>query len=112
MIGGNIIGNIRVSTSIKNKIGENIHKWATVHSQKGFLDLSSGDSKYINNNAKIQESTHVFICDYFVIDKRVKAESSIMVIDGLRYDVMLIDDPMGLHQHYEIYLKFTGGQDA
>jgi hypothetical protein len=25
------------------------------------------------------------------------------------YDVLLIDDPMNLHQHIEVYLQFVGG---
>lgn len=110
MIGGNITADIQISTASKNELGENIPSWATLHSHEGFLDLSSGDSKYTTNNAKIQESTHVFICDYFELDKRIKAENSRVVIDGQIYDVMLIDDPMNLHKHLEIYLKFTGGQ--
>ena len=32
-----------------------------------------------------------------------------MVIGGKVYEVMLIDDPMELHEQLEIYLKYTGG---
>ena len=74
----------------------------------GFLDLQGGDSKYSIYNAKMQESTHIFICDYVELD--AKAENSRMVVNGGRYDIMLIDDPMGLHKHLEIFLKFTRGQ--
>lgn len=112
MIGGNINAELKISSSIQNEIGETINDWITIHNIKGFLDLSSGDSKYTNYNAKIQESTHVFICDYFQMDKRVVAENSKVVIEGIVYDVMLIDDPMFLHQHYEIYLKMLGGQNG
>lgn len=112
MIGGNIIAELKISVPHKNEIGENVNSWETIHSVKGFLDLSSGDSKYTNFNAKIQESTHVFICDYFAMDKRVTSENSKMAIEGITYDVMLIDDPMFLHQHYEIYLKLIGGQSV
>ena len=105
---------------------------------KGWLDLSGGDSKYTTYNAKIQESTHIFLCDYqtfkglsgewvwdtlnfisgeistLTSDKKVDvtSENARMLIDGLIYQIMLIDDPMNLHQHLEIYLKFVGGQDG
>lgn len=111
-IGGNTQAEIQVSTTQKNAIGEQVQAWATVQTLKGWLDLSSGDSRYTTYDAKIQESTHVFVCDYVTLDSQIKAESSRILIDGNRYDVMLIDNPMGM-QHgsqLEIYLKFTGGQ--
>ncbi len=110
MIGGNIIAQLQLKLSGKNEIGEGTATWQTIHEIKGFLDLSSGDSKYTNFNAKIQESTHIFICDYLNLDKRIKSENSRMIVDGGNYDVMLIDDPMNLHKQLEIYLKFVGGQ--
>lgn len=110
MIGGNITAEIQTSTTTKNTIGEPVHEWTTVQSILGFLDLQAGDSKYTTYNAKMQESTHIFIADYVPLDASIKAENSRMVIEGNRYDVMLIDDPMGLHKQLEIYLKFTGGQ--
>ncbi len=110
MIGGNTEGAFQISTATRNGIGEAVQDWETIQSIKGFLDLSSGDSKYTTFNAKIQESTHIFIADYVALDASIKAENSRMVVNGERYDVMLIDDPMGLHKQLEIYLKYTGGQ--
>ena len=74
--------------------------------------MSGGDSKYTTYNAKIQESTHVFVADYVALDSRIKAENSRLIVNGNIYDVMLIDDPMELHQQLEIYLKYTGGQNG
>lgn len=110
MIGGNIQGLIQVSTTEKNEIGEAVKSWADVQTITGWLDLSSGDSKYTVYSAKVQESTHVFVADYVQLDSRITAENSRMVIGGKRYDVMLIDDPMEMHKQIEIYLKYTGGQ--
>lgn len=110
MIGGNIDGELQVKTTVKNEIGEGVSTWKTVNVLRGFLDLQSGDSKYGNYNAKIQESTHVFIFDYVELDPEVKKENNRMVVDGYVYDVMLIDNPMNLNQQLEIYLKYTGGQ--
>lgn len=109
MIGGNTTAILQGRTSAKNKIGENVPDWKTIQAITGFLDLENGDSKYTVYDAKIQESTHYFICDYVDLSA-YSSESCRMIIDGRIYDVMLIDDPMGLHQHLEIYLKFVGGQ--
>ena len=111
-IGGNIKAMIQVCTSAKNDIGEHVQTWTDAQSIKGWLDLSSGESRYTTYHAKIQESTHFFIADYVPLDSRIMAESSRMVINGKRYDILLIDNPMemGTGSQLEIYLKFTGGQ--
>ena len=136
MIGGNVYAEIQAkNTGVKNQIGEVVHDWVGCMTLKGFLDLISGDSFHTNLNAKIQESTHVFICDYAsleclavgwqwdtidltngklinpdtstVVD--ITSENARMVIMGNEYQIQLIDDPMGLHDHIEFYLKFIGG---
>lgn len=111
-IGGNITATIQVYTSTKNEIGENVKDWINAQSIKGWLDLSSGDSRHTTFNAKIQESTHVFVADYVKLDSRIKAENSRMIINGNRYEITLIDNPMemGSGSQLEIYLKYTGGQ--
>lgn len=111
MIGGNIQGSIQVRSSTEfNDIGERVKTWEDIQTVTGWLDLQAGDSKYINYNAKIQESTHVFVTDYVQLDSKITAENSRMLIGGKLYDVMLIDDPMEMHKQLEIYLKYTGGQ--
>ena len=118
MIGGNITAILQISATTKNEIGESVKSWQDVMALRGWLDLSSGDSKYATFNAKIQESTHVFLMDYmpipdvFEVDGKVvkvSAESTIMMVNSKPYDVMLIDDPMEMHKQMEIYLKYTGG---
>lgn len=111
-IGGNIKAMIQVCTSAKNDIGEHVQTWTDVQNIKGWLDLSSGESRYTTYNAKIQESTHIFIADYVPLDSSITSESSRMVINNKRYDILLIDNPMemGTGSQLEIYLKFTGGQ--
>ena len=111
-IGGNIKAVIQVYTSTKNEIGEQVKTWTDVQTIKGWLDLQNGDSKYTTYNAKIQESTHVFIADYVPLADGVQAENSRMTINGKRYDILLIDNPMemGSGSQLEFYLKFTGGQ--
>lgn len=112
MIGGNQTVQLQVMAVTKNDIGDGIKNWKTVQSIKGWLDLSSGDSSYTTYNAKIQESTHVFVSDYVRLDAHIRAENSRLIDeDGQIYDVKLIDDPMRLHKQLEIYLKYTGGPE-
>lgn len=121
-IGGNVRAFIQVKTESKNIIHENKPVWVDCLSILGWLDLSAGDSKHTIFNAKVQESTHIFLCDYqklsgtIIADEQetavdVTSENARMVIDGLVYEILLIDNPMGMNQHYEIYLRFIGGQN-
>lgn len=107
MIGGNTEATLQIKKgSATNGIGEHIQIWSDCHHfQHGWLDLSTGDSKY-THDAKLQESTHIFITDYIPIDRN--AADKRLLVNGGVYDVLLIDDPMELHQHLEIYLKFVG----
>lgn len=106
MIGGNTEALLqKLSGSATNSIGEKVPSWTDSHTLTGWLDLSNGDSKY-THNAKLQESTHIFITDYAPIDR--KPNDKRLVVNGAVYDVLLIDDPMELHQQLEIYLKFVG----
>ena len=45
-------------------------------------------------------------------DVDITSENARMMIDGLVYDVLLIDNPLNMNEHYEIYLKFIGGQNG
>lgn len=106
MIGGNIEAVLQQKSGCAmNAIGERVPSWSDAHKLRGWLDLSSGDAKY-TYNAKLQESTHIFICDYTPVDRLV--DDKRMVINGVVYDVLLIDDPMELHQQLEIYLRYVG----
>lgn len=139
MIGGNTIALIQVKDEgAKNAIGERIHQWVDVASATGWLDLVGGDSKYTPHSAKVQESSHLFLCDFqsfkglssgwvwnpfsfakgqissVKLDDKVDvtSENARILIDGYVYDIMLIDDPMNMHQQLEIYLKYVGGQNG
>ncbi len=110
-IGGNITAELQIYSTTRNEIGEAVKSWKTVQALKGFIDLAGGDSKYTTYNAKVQESTHIFITDYVSLDSRINAEKSRAVINGKVYDITLVDNPMGLNQQLEICLKFIGGQE-
>ena len=108
-IGGNIIGELQISIPTKNKIGELIHTWTTIHTIKGWLDYITGETNRSNYSAKMQESTHVFVSDYVKLDQRVNQAAIRMLINNKVYDVVLIDNPMELNAQLEIYLKYVGG---
>lgn len=141
-IGGNLTALLQVKDDgAKNEIGEVIHKWYDVTSLKGWLDLPnsmSNGSNYAAYSAKVQESTHIFVCDFRslkdlsqewvwnpfsfidgIINKNksdekvdVTSENARMVVKGKIYQILLIDNPMEMNEHLEIYLRFVGGQDG
>lgn len=107
MIGGNVKAELQRKSVVRNEIGELVECWSTVGTMVGYLDLASGESRYQTYDAKIQESTHVFVCDYVPIDVGIQSR---MIIDGVSYDVSLIDNPMNLNRQLEFYLKMVGGR--
>lgn len=119
-VGGNIQGLLQVKKNgAKNTIGERKNTWVDCTSILGWLDLSTGDSKHTTFYAKVQESTHIFLCDFTNLknlstDEQenvdVTSDNARMVVNGEVYEILLIDDPMNMHDHLEIYLRFIGGQ--
>lgn len=109
-IGGNITGVIQTKTTVKNAIGESEQKWADSFSQNGWLGMQSGEQKRSTFNAKIEESTHVFLCDFHSGIYALADQDTRMVIKGKMYDVLLIDNPDEMDEQLEIYLRKIGGQ--
>lgn len=134
-IGGNTTALVQIKTLQKNDLGERIPTWTDITVIHGWLDLSTGTSEYQQYSVKMQESTHIFICDYqslknlkkgWVRDPfrftdgtikntetgetaNVSSDTCRMTILGRTYAILLIDDPMGMHQQLEIYLKLMEG---
>lgn len=114
-IGGNTTASIdRCTKYEKNEAGESVPVWKHVGDLIGWLDLQNDSGgqgpNYSTFQAAIAESSHVFVADYDAIIAGVKYDTCRATINGQRYDVKLIDDPMELHKQLEIYLKHTGGQ--
>ncbi len=109
-IGGNINAVLQRRDVQINEYGEHLLNWQYMQTLRGWLDLSGGGAQYGTYNAKIQESTHVFVADYSPLADGLKAENCHMVIGNKEYDVLLIDDPMEMHKQLEFYLRLTGGQ--
>ena len=109
---GNTLCVIQIKTSETNTIGETVNTWADTVLVQGVLGLQSGDRKRTVYNAKIEESTHVFVCDYVDTIYDLADQDVRCIIKGKMYDVMLIDNPDELNYHLEIYLKLVGGQNG
>lgn len=106
MIGGNTDLVLKLKSTTKNEIGENILSWIDYKTIHGFLDFLGETTGRTNYNSKVVESTHVFVCDYVPIDKK-EAELK-AYCNNQEFDITYIDDPMNLHKHVEIFLKYIG----
>lgn len=112
-IGGNINGIIQTKKEVwKNEIGESEQAWKDAFGHVGWLGLQSGDSKYSTHKAKIEESTHVFLCDYHSGIYALADQDTRMIIKGNVYDVLLIDNPDEMDEQLEIYLRKVGAWDG
>lgn len=110
-IGGNVTGTIQTKTATdKNAIGEVISTWADSFSLVGWLGYQSGNSSRNNYMAKVEETTHVFLCDYNagVYALADKIPDVRMILKGFVYEVLHIDNPDELDEQLEIYLKRVG----
>lgn len=99
-------------TSTVNAIGEKETTWVDAVSFEGVLALQSGDSKYANFNKKVEESSHILLCDYNADIYALADQDTRVIAKGKMYDVLLIDNPDELDIQLEIYLRFVGGQNV
>lgn len=102
MVGGNITATLQTRKKTKNDLGETAITYQTGKRIKGWLDYSSGQTKYETYQTPAEETTHVFVCNY----QAIKADR--LLIKGKAYDVLYIDNPMELNEHVEIFLKYVG----
>ena len=117
-IGGNIdLVLKRKDGFTTNEIGERIPNYVDYITLHGFLDMANNNTGHSTFNAKVQDSSHYFVCDYvefpvFVDEKglsRVATPNDLKgFCNGKEYDVLWIDNPMELNYQYEIYLEYKG----
>lgn len=71
---------------------------------QGYLDMLSGNEG-TTFNAFLNESTHVLLTDY-----RDDLNTKCVLKDdkGNTFNITFIDDPVGLNDHLEVYLKHVG----
>ena len=101
-IDGNIQATVQIKETKRNELGETVTKYMDFKTITGYLDYMSGENTFAGYNAKLEDTTHIFICDY----EELPAENRIRLqIDGRVYEVKLIDVPMEIKYHMEIYLR-------
>lgn len=105
---------VEKATGKKNALGEAITAWVSKCSQVGWLGLQSGDSKYGNFKTKLEESTHVFVCDYNadIYALSTTTANVRMLLKDTMYDVLLIDNPDEMNEQLEIYLRRVGAYNG
>jgi len=91
-----------------NGIGGFVETSQELFKIRGCLDLITGDERY-TNNTPMEESTHILITDY---RKDITTNYLVIDEDNNKYEVTLVDDPVKLHHHLEIYLKFIGDRNV
>lgn len=111
-IKGNTLCVIQIKNIEVNNIGESVNRWNDCLKFNGILGLQSGDSKYSNFNAKIEESTHVLICNYDEKIYSLADHNTRVKIKDKIYDILLIDNPDELNEQLELYLRYIGGQNG
>lgn len=112
-IGGNEEALIQISQFKKNSYGNEVADWVNAFSVVGFLDMTDEGTDSRTLMHRVEDADYVFMCDYFEpVAEGIKltTENSRILINGEVYEVKLYDDPMRLHEHMEIYLKYLGGQ--
>lgn len=111
-IGGNTKVTVQIKKIMQDEYQADRTEWKDVFSLKGVLDLLDGGVN-LKMMSRTEEADYLFLCDYFVPEyngEKLTAANCRFLIDGEVYEVKLFDDPMRLHEHLEIYLKYLGGQ--
>ena len=108
-INGNIIAYLQRSVTMENEIGEAVRQWETVKTIKGYLDMKSEGTDTGSFNVRAEQSTHIFICQYPGNGFNADIENKRLLINSEVYEILMIDDPLGVSEHYEIYLRYKGG---
>lgn len=108
MIGGNTRARIETATAVKDAFGMEQVDWTIAKAIEliGYLDMTGGGSDTARLGARLETTTDLFLCDWR--DITLGDGACRMVIGGRVYDIVHIDNPMGLNDHLEIYLKYTG----
>ena len=94
-------------TETDDELGGITQEYQDIYIGEGYLDLLSGTNQNQLQNATIEQSTHVLICDYIENYQSKIKDKMYVVIENRRYFITYVDDPVGAHDHLEIYLKYV-----
>lgn len=113
-VGGNTRGTLRRIKFKTNNLGINeadeTDTGNSICDLNGHLDLLTGGAKLTASTKILEESTHVFVCEYIDLvgkyDLDIHSyEGLVLSVNGINHKVTYIDDPMWLHAHLEVFLK-------
>lgn len=90
-------------------IGGLIDDWGLFKVVSGYLDLLTGTDESALQNASVEDSTHILV----IPDYTEEITDDVRLVDSSKrwYEVTYSDDPVGVHHHNELYLKFGGVLD-
>lgn len=72
----------------------------------GYLDLITGTNISVQQEALVEQSTHILITDYFYgYEDSIKSDM-VVNIDDKYYRITFVDNPMEQNHHLEIYLNY------
>ncbi len=109
MVGGNAVAAVMRERKTKNAKGVYVAGDPEhVMDVTGWLDYQAGQASHLAYQAKTEDTTHVFLCDYDDAFARLDLNGLYLEVEGRRYEVLYIDDPMGLHSHIEAHLRHVG----
>jgi hypothetical protein len=107
VIGANLEAILQSRSFTKTSdIGTRTALWEDVAALAGWLDFASGGNVQVASKT-LEESTHIFICKWLELPSFGAGELRLLIGD-VAYEVIYIDDPMGLHRQIEIYLRYGG----
>ncbi|MCL1950442.1 MAG: head-tail adaptor protein [Turicibacter sp.] len=101
----NIQGTFKRKQDARTARGENEPIWTDIADIWGILDFQDEQTERISYKGKMEQSTHVFYCDYFPLEYPVHELK--FICRGKEYDILLIDDVQFWGVHYEIALKLV-----
>lgn len=109
MVGGNVTASVMREAKTKNAKGVYVvGEPERVMDITGWLDYQAGQASHLAYQAKTEDTTHVFLSDWNEAYASLSEKGLFLRIEDKRYEVLLIDDPMMLHEHIETYLRYVG----
>ncbi|MCD4974293.1 head-tail adaptor protein [Enterococcus faecalis] len=87
-------------------LGGLIDDWGLFKEVSGYIDLVTGTDETTQQNAFVEESTHILIIPEFT--EGITDNMRVVDQKNRYYAVTYSDNPVGVNHHNEIYLKFEG----
>lgn len=91
-------------------IGGFTETWDDLRAVSGYLDLLQGTDENTIQQAFIEQSTHVAVLPKY--EPGITDAMRIVDETGRFYEITYVDDPVGVHHHTELYLKYGGNADG